>query len=157
MTIAKNIWTPLLGKWQGEGQGYFPTIEKFIYFETLTFVQRDAMTVHYMQTTEKQYPLQPFETSHWESGFIRMLTDGSLELINAQSGGRGEVLKGSFTQADAELKLTFHSHAQINDPRMVDTTRTFTLQDSTLTYQMEMQTTAVDTLTPHLEAKLIRV
>ncbi len=152
-----NIWEPLVGKWRGEGKGHFPTISDFVYFESLQFEQRDPLTLHYMQKTDKQYADQAVETSHWESGFIRLLEDNSLELINVQSGGRGEVLTGHYAQIESGLQLTFRSQSQINDARMIDTTRIFTLSGNMLTYQMQMHTTAVNGLLPHLDAKLFRV
>jgi hypothetical protein len=44
-----------------------------------------------------------------------------------------------------------------NDPRIVSTTRTFELEGDTLRYDMEMHTTKVEQLTPHLRTTLQRV
>ncbi len=158
MTNFKTALASLVGTWHGQGKGYFPTIAPFDYREALSFELRDAMTVHYQQVTEKWIAADAvYETSHWESGFIRLLDNNSLELINSQSGGRGEILTGEITIAPDATIFRFTNKQQINDARMVATTRTFSLSGATLIYQMQMHTTAVAQLTPHLEAALQRV
>jgi hypothetical protein len=155
--IARRVLDRLEGTWRGDGSGYFPTIEAFDYRETLTFERRDETTIFYVQRTEKRLRGQAaFLTSHWESGFLRTLESGSLELTNAQSGGRSEVLAGAIELTDRIIRMTFVSKVLTNDERMVASMRTFEIENDTLRYQMKMQTTRVAELTPHLEAVLRR-
>jgi THAP domain-containing protein 4 len=155
--IAQRVFGRLEGTWRGDGSGYFPTIEAFDYRETLTFERRDETTIFYEQRTEKRLRGQTaFLTSHWESGFLRALEGESLELTNAQSGGRSEVLMGAIELTDGIIRLNFVSKALTNDERMVASMRTFEIENDTLRYQMKMRTTRVAELTPHLEAVLRR-
>jgi hypothetical protein len=155
--IARRLLDRLEGTWRGHGSGYFPTIEAFDYSETLTFERRDETTIFYEQRTEKRLRGQTaFLTSHWESGFLRALESGSLELTNAQSGGRSEVLIGAIELTDLIIRMNFVSKVLTNDERMVASMRTFEIENDTLRYQMKMQTTRVAELTPHLEAILRR-
>jgi THAP domain-containing protein 4 len=155
--IARHVLDRLEGTWRGDGSGYFPTIESFDYRETLTFERRDETTIFYEQRTEKRLRGQTaFLTSHWESGFLRALESGSLELTNAQSGGRSEVLIGAIELTDLRIRMNFVSKVLTNDERMVASMRTFEIENDTLRYQMKMQTTRVAELTPHLEAVLRR-
>ena len=88
------------------------------------------------QRTQKRYDRQ-FEwlVSHWENGFIRILENGELEMVSAQIG-RGEVLIGSIEASSARM---------------------FELEGNVLHYVMEMHTTKVERLTPHLKIALQRI
>ena len=92
-----------------------------------------------------------------ERGFITVLENGDLELVNAQSGGRGEVLTGHIESSDSTIRLHFVSKALMNDSRMVSTARRFELEGDRLRYEMEMSTTKVTDLTRHLAITLERV
>jgi len=78
-------------------------------------------------------------------------------LVNAQSGGRGEVLVGMIETIDTMIRIHFVSKELTNDPRMVSSARTFELEGDTLRYEMEMQTTTVDQSAKHLEIALQRI
>jgi len=147
----------LEGRWLGEGKGSFPTVESFDYYETMIFERRDENSLFYMQRTEKRIDGQAkFVTSHWESGFIRILMSSELELANVQSGGRGEVLIGKIERMARKIRLGFKSKLLTNDERMVASARTYEIDGDTLRYEMTMHTTRVDKLTRHLIAKLQR-
>jgi hypothetical protein len=53
-------------------------------------------------------------------------------------------------------RVRFASKVIVNDPRMVSSARRFELEGDTLRYEMEMQTTKTDQLTPHLQIVLKR-
>ena len=147
----------LAGTWKGEGRGGYPGVTSFGYRETLIFTRRDEKTLAYEQRAQKCYDGQTewFE-SHWESGFIRILDTGELELVSAQIG-RSEVLSGTIETLDSPFRIRFVSKAFINDPRMVSSARVFELEGDTLRYEMDMQTTKVNQLTPHLKITLQRM
>jgi hypothetical protein len=154
---TSQIFSFLEGSWMGEGHGGYPTVTSFDYRETLTFTQRDEKTLAYEQRTQKRYDgTIEWLPSHWESGFIRRLENGDLEMTCAQIG-RTEVLTGSVDLVDGIFRISFVSKIITNDPRMVSSARTFELVGNTLRYDAEMQTTAVDQLTKHLEITLQRV
>jgi hypothetical protein len=148
----------LLGTWQGEGQGHYPTIESFRYREWLRF-ESDASreAIHYEQRTVL---IPEEEPSHWESGFLLVLEDGTIQLSNSQNGGRVEVLRGHATvdPASGALELRLDSVALANDPRLVRTKRVWTLDGDRLSYtvSMETHTTEIPKLQEHLGAELHR-
>ena len=52
--FPEDLFDLLAGNWQGEGNGFFPTIDSFAYRETLTFERLDASTLFYMQRTKRR-------------------------------------------------------------------------------------------------------
>lgn len=158
-SITDNqLFSLLEGAWTGEGRGEYPTIASFDYREMLTFTRRDDLTLAYEQRTQKRFDGQTdWLVSHWENGFFRILESGELELVNAQSGGRGEVLIGVTETRASMTRIRFTSKVLMNDPRMVCSARTFELEGDTLRYEMDMQTTQVDRLAPHLKIALQRI
>lgn len=156
-TTASQILSLLKGTWQGTGRGQFPGVTSFDYRETLVFTRRDEKTLAYQQHAQKLYDGQTeWLESHGESGFIRILESGELELISAQIG-RAEVLVGTTEALDTLFRIHFISKSIINDPRTLSSARTFELERDTLRYEMEMHTTKVDQPTPHLKITLQRV
>ena len=148
---AQNVFDQLEGTWRGEGHGGYPTIDLFDYRENLVFTRKNDSTMAYDQRTEKRTDgTDEFVPSHWENGFISILENGDLELVNAQSGGRGEVLTGKIELVDSIVRLHFTSKALMNDARMVTTARIFELEGDQLRYEMEMGTTKVPNLSRHL-------
>ncbi len=158
LTRSRYVLALLAGEWRGDGKGGYPTIDSFAYREEMTFELRNEDMLYYMQRTEKQMAGQmAWVSSHWESGFIRLLKGNVLELANVQSGGRGEVLVGRLQKIDDTFELDFKSISLFNDTLMVATTRTFVLAGDHLRYEMMMHTTEVDKLLHHLQARLRRV
>jgi THAP domain-containing protein 4 len=155
---TRQILSLLKGSWTGEGRGEFPGVTSFDYRETLTFTRRDEKTLAYEQRAQKRYDGQTeYLQSHWENGFISILENNDLQLVNIQIGGRSEVLVGSIESLDALFRIHFVSKALANDPRMISSARTFELEGDTLRYEMGMHTTKVEGLTPHLKIALQRV
>jgi hypothetical protein len=153
----QDILHALIGEWSGTGRGEFPTIEPFEYLETLRFSSNDRPFLHYEQRTRRRRAGQTeYVASHWESGFIRLLPDGQVELNNAQSGGRLEVLTGSLEQTENGLILRLQSRAFLNDPRMLESSRTIFVERDALHYTLNMHTTAVPEPAFHVEARLNR-
>lgn len=149
----------LHGCWKGNGKGQYPTIDPFEYQENLCF-EFDASypLIHYDQKTVL---LPTMEPSHWESGFIRVLESGLIEIANAQTGGRVEVLHGqldSGSLSKEEFKIEFTSAVLANDPRLIQTKRVLSVKGHVLHYAqwMSTNTTPEPMLLPHLEAVLTR-
>jgi THAP domain-containing protein 4 len=154
-TTGSQLFALLEGTWEGEGRGQYPTINSFDYRETLIFTRRDEKSLAYDQRTQKRFDGQTeYLVSHWENGFIRILENDELELVNTQSGGRIEVLAGTIELLDNLIRIHFVSKALANNSRVVSSARIFELEGDTLRYEMEMQTTEVNQLTPHLKITL---
>jgi hypothetical protein len=154
---SRQVMDILEGSWKGEGRGQFPGVTSFNFRETLTFTRRDEKTMAYEQRTQKLYDGQTeYLPSHWENGFISILDNGDLQLVNIQVGGRNEILAGTVEEFDSMFRIHFVSKALNNDPRMVSSARTLELQDDILRYEMEMHTTKVDQSTPHVRITLQR-
>jgi hypothetical protein len=150
------VFDLLAGTWKGEGRGQFPGVTSFTYRETLIFTRRDAKTLAYEQRTQKLYDGQTeWLESHWESGFIRILENGELELTSAQIG-RIEALVGNIESTGDVFQIHFVSKVIANDPRMISSKRTIELEGDILRYEMEMQTTKADQSTNHLKIALRR-
>lgn len=149
----KAFW----GVWQGTGLATYPTIEATPYREELTFVDhgRDSV-VRVEQRTWQIHPDNSETLLHWEYGFIRPLEDGTYQWNNAQSNGRVEVLVGTVAENEDGWVLDLRSVAFANDPRMLQTTRRFTVQGDQLRYTMTMATQEHPDRAVHLEATLAR-
>jgi hypothetical protein len=156
-TILVQVFDVLEGTWKGEGRGQFPGVPSFDYRETLVFTRRDEKTLAYEQRTQKLYNGQTeYLQSHWENGFISILENGDLQMVNIQIGGRNEVLIGTIEPLDTLIRLHFASKTLNNDPRMLSSGRIFELEGDTLRYEMEMQTTKVNQSIPHVKIALQR-
>ncbi|SRR5258706_11652536 len=155
-TTGIQVFTFLERTWAGKGRGAYPTVTSFDYREKLTFTRRDEKTLAYEQRTQKLYDGQTeWLESHWESGFIRILENGELELTSAQIG-RVEVLIGNIESTNELFRIHFVSKTITNDPRMISSARRFELAGDTLRYEMEMRTTKVNESTPHVKIALKR-
>ena len=153
----QNILYAFLGNWSGTGRGEYPTIEPFEYVETLSFATDGRPLLHYEQKTQRHRKGESeYVPSHWESGFIRLLSNGQIELTCAQNGGRLERLTGSIEEIETGLILRLKSADFLNDARMLETSRTITLEGDRLHYAQNMHTNAVAAMTFHIEAKLER-
>ena len=153
----QNTLQLLLGEWSGTGRGEFPTIEPFEYLETLLFSSDGRLFLHYEQKAKRRNIGQTdYIALHWESGFIRLLPNGEVELISAQTGGRLERLTGSLEQTETGMILRLQSTGFLNDPRMLETSRTIIVEGDSLHYTLHMHTTAVPQPAHHVEATLYR-
>lgn len=154
-TSSSQLFALLEGTWEGEGCRQYPTINSFDYRETLSFTRRDEKSLAYDHRTQKCFDGQTeYLVSHWENGFIRILENNELELVNTQSSGRTEVLVGSIQTFNTVIRIHFVSRALTNNSRVVSSARTFELEGDILRYGMEMQTTEVNRLTHHLKIAL---
>lgn len=145
----------LIGTWQGTGYGDYPTIDAFDYREILTFeANQDQDKIHYVQRTWRHDTDGKEIDSHWESGFIQQLDDGSIEIANVQSSGRMELLVGEVKADGDAFMLVLESVQLANDMRMKATSRVWRWTDTHLTYDMNMATIDNPELRFHLSATL---
>lgn len=143
--------------WAGEGRAEYPTIATFRYREALTVQAIPGQPRFFvLQRTQKKNDAGEWVESHWESGFLRVLADGSAEWLDAQNGGRVEVLRGMVAGNPDGFDLTLMSALVGNDARMGETARQFELRGDGLTYTMQMSMQHTPVLTMHLTAGLAR-
>lgn len=156
-TQTFNLVQQLLGQWRGNGTITFPTIPTMEYREELNFARDETHAfLRYEQRTWKKVETGEFVPSHWEIGFWRVLPSGEIEILNAQGGGRVEVLLGNLEPKQNGFVLNLRSLLVANDARMDKTARQFILQDGTLRYTMQMSTTVVPAMTLHVLAALTK-
>jgi len=157
-TKSSQVFDLIEGTWKGNGRGGYPGVTSFDYRETLIFTRRDEKILAYEQRTQKLYDGQTeYLQSHWESGFISIIENDDLQLVNIQIGGRSEILTGRIETRDNIFRIHFVSKTLSHDSRMISSARTFELEGNKLSYEMEMQTTKVDQSTPHLKIALQRI
>ena len=150
----------LVGVWEGEGSGSFPTVDSFRYGETLIFESiGTAPVVHFQQKTWLiSDNNRNGEFLHWESGFLMVMEDGKIDLLNAQNSGRVEVLTGRMSSTEeGAIQVKWDSVVHAHDARMVATTRVFNYDKTSLEYTVGMATTKVGPITQHLECALRRL
>jgi hypothetical protein len=154
-----EVLTPLrglIGTFAGEGAGEYPTIEPFTYREQVTFGHVGKPFLAYGQRTSHPVTGAPM---HAETGYLRVVPGGGVELVLAHPTGIVEVEEGHLEVADGSVVLdlattTVAVTATAKDVRALR--RRFTLDGDTLRYELSMA--HADTpLTHHLAAVLHRV
>ncbi|XP_042412293.1 UPF0678 fatty acid-binding protein-like protein At1g79260 [Zingiber officinale] len=148
----------LLGRWKGQGEGGFPTINSFAYGEELLFSHSGKPAPSLLQPviaySQKTWKLASGEPMHAESGYWRPKPDGSIEVVIAQSTGLVEVQKGTY---DTESKaITLQSELVGNASKVKEITRVFKEVDGELSYVVQMAT-MMTSLQPHLKALLKKI
>ena len=148
----------LIGEWKGRGVADFPTIDRVEYTEELRVEWDPGREV---LCYEQRVVLSDGRPSHRETGFIRELPEGDVELWNAQDNGRTEVLRGSssWDESAGELVVDLRSVVFGNDPRMLESRRLLRVGAERLGYDLLMATTTTAELSvlPHLRCDLARV
>jgi hypothetical protein len=142
----------LAGTWSGEGAGSYPTIQPFGYREELVIEPVPGRPVaHWRSRTRDAATGEP---RHAESGFLRSVGDGQVELVVAHSFGIVEVGTGTFTGD----RLETESRQLVGAPtaKQVDVvSRRCRFDGDTLTYEVAMAAVG-EPLTHHLRATLQR-
>lgn len=149
------IVSELVGTWSGEGEGQYPTIESFRYRETTEIVERDDHpALHFDQRAWKLTPGGEV-VSHWETGLLRISSDGSAKFHDAQPG-RSETMAGTWSREGNGWSISLTSTGYAGDDRLVGSNRQFRLRPDELEYEMQMETTATRRMALHLRARLHR-
>ncbi|HMG41187.1 MAG TPA: FABP family protein [Acidimicrobiales bacterium] len=145
----------LLGTWSGEGTGHYPTIEPFGYREEISFGHVGKPFLAYRQGTVNLGTGLP---AHAETGYLRGVGDGRVELVLAHPSGIAEVAEGTVTvTADGvELRLTSTSVTHTSTAKDVQSVaRTITVAGDVLRYDLAMGAVG-QPHQPHLTAELRR-
>jgi hypothetical protein len=129
----------LLGTWEGDGVGIYPTIDDFSYREEISFAAPPGKPfLYYSQKTwraeghpEAGAPL------HTECGYVRPVEGGGAELVIAQPSGIVEVhsgtVEGSAVTFTSELVASTRTAKEVTS---VD--RMISVDGDTLSYELWM-------------------
>ena len=143
----------LLGTWRGVGRGEYPTITGFDYTDEWVFSHSGKPFIGFVQRTHSPAG-QPM---HTESGYLRPVGDGSVEIVAALPTGQVE-LGGGRAASDGDV-LTITTDATVTrtpTAKQVDRiTRSFTVRGDTLQVELAMAAVGLE-LTHHLSSRLDR-
>ena len=154
MTAAHPDVTPLLGllgTWQGEGRGRYPTIASFRYGEEVRFWHVGKPFFAYSQRT---WALDDGRPLHGESGYWRCRPDGRLEVVMAHPTGIVEVLEGRVDGGHIELATTTVARTG-SAKEVTEVRRVLDLDGDRLAYRLAMAAVG-QPLRHHLDAELRR-
>ena len=141
----------LLGTWTGEGTGHYPTIEPFAYTEEATYGHSGRPLLSYMQRT---WSAADGAAMHSESGFLRPVAGGGLELVIAHAFGNVEVSEGS--RRGQRIELTSRALVPTSTAKEIQAVRrVIEVDGDTMTYRVDMATSG-HPLQQHLVASLTR-
>lgn len=145
----------LLGSWQGEGVGGYPTIEggDFRYGQEVTFACPGKPLITY---TSRSWSLDDGRTLSLESGYWRPTGGGELEVVLSLGSGLVEILYGRLVSGPAgehvEIESDLIGHTAT--AKQVDKDkRMYAVRGGKLMYAMEMAALG-HALQPHLSAAL---
>ena len=150
------VLEPLLGTWEGAGTGEYPTIEDFSYLESITFTHVGKPFIAYSQRTRHPDSGAPM---HAETGYFRVPTTGSIEIVMAQPTGLAEIYEGAVVGGTAALVIDVRSSSVTATPtakEVVITERTISVTGDDLQYTFRMAAVG-QPLQHHLSATLRRV
>lgn len=142
----------LLGTWQGEGKGEYPTIKPFAYREEIRFWHVGKPFLAYSQRT---WALDDGRPLHAEMGYWRPQAEGRLEIVMAHPTGIVEVEEG--TVAGTRIDVASTGIALSWSAKQVSRLeRSLEVRENRLHYDLRMAAVGVP-LTHHLSADLERV
>jgi hypothetical protein len=94
----------LLGHWQGNGKGDYPTIDAFAFGQEIAFTHDGRPFLHYFSRTwlldDEGNEVRPLAL---ETGFFRPQPDGGLEVLLAHPTGFVEIYYGRVDGAKIEM------------------------------------------------------
>lgn len=146
---------PLAGTWIGPGQGHYPTVADFTYAERIEVVPvpgKPLLSYRSSTRTPEGGAL------HAESGYFRLVADGSVELVVAAGPGIVEACSGVVEAAGATVELMLVSDLVGGTPSAVEVTsteRSYRVDGDVLTYEIAMAAVG-QAATSHLRATLTR-
>jgi hypothetical protein len=150
------VLAPLLGTWEGSGAGEYPTIDDFVYLESITFTHVGKPFVSYVQRTRHPETGAPM---HAETGYLRVPRPGSIEIVMAQPTGLAEIYEGAAVGGDVPLVIDVRSSSISATPSAKEVTiteRTISVTGDDLHYTFRMAAVG-QPLQHHLSATLHRV
>jgi hypothetical protein len=141
----------LLGTWEGEGQGHYPTIAAFGYREEIRFWHVGKPFLGYGQRTWAMDDGRPL---HSETGYWRPQRGGAVELVLALPTGHVEVEEGTVEGTSVSLTTRLVG-ATTSAKEITAVTRELVVEGDRLRYVMAMAAVG-QPLQEHLMAELHR-
>jgi hypothetical protein len=148
---ARSPLAFLVGTWEGEGWGSYPTIEPFGYRETVVFSETPKPFLAYSQRT---FALDDGRPLHVETGYWRWPAPGRVELVLAHPTGIAEVQAGRVDGTCIALGTTGIGLTPTAKP-VTALSRVVAVAGDTMRYRLSMAAVGED-LTHHLAATLTR-
>jgi hypothetical protein len=151
--LHKFAW--LLGRWEGGGDGDYPTIEKFRFGWEVLFQQDGRPFMHYMaRSWIIDADGAKVKDSAQETGFLRCFEDGSAELALTHNTGITELYLGRVD--GAKLQLTTDAVMRSESAMAYAAgQRLYGLVEGDLWFAFDMAAMG-QPLQPHLWGKLVR-
>lgn len=146
----------LVGRWEGAGEGWFPTIDDFRYRETLIIEGGSEYNQLRFNQTSWRILEEGDKESHSECGFIAITPAGVVEMTSAEANDRMELLLGRVSETEDGYRLDLELESVVHDERIVNSWRTYLFDRDSITYTHGMATTAVPDGEAHLEGTLTR-
>ena len=151
--LSKFAW--LLGRWEGGGDGDYPTIEAFRFGWEVLFQQDGRPFMHYMA---RSWIIDDdgakVKDSAQETGFLRCFEDGSAELALTHNTGITELYLGRVD--GAKLQLTTDAVMRSESAMAYAAgQRLYGLVEGDLWFAFDMAAMG-EPLQPHLWGKLVR-
>ena len=150
------VLAPLMGTWEGSGSGEYPTIDEFVYLESVTFTHVGKPFMAYTQRTRHPETGLPM---HAESGYLRVPAPGSIEIVIAQPTGLAEIYEGAVVGGDVPLVIDVRSTSigsTSSAKEVTATERTIAVTVDELHYTFRMAAVG-QPVRHHLSATLHRV
>jgi len=150
---VKVAW--LLGTWHGNGEGDYPTIEKFQFAQELIFTHDGRPFFHYMsKATVIDAEGNKVRDAAIETGFLRPKADGSVEFVLAHNTGFVEIYLGE--AEGGKLELSTDAVVRTSTAKeYVGGHRLYGLVEGDLWFAYDMAAMEQE-LQPHLWGKLVR-
>ncbi|MBM7457889.1 FABP family protein [Rhodococcus coprophilus] len=142
---------PFAGRWTGEGEGHYPTIDDFAYTETIELMPLPGKPfLMYVSRTKHRDEGRPL---HTENGYLRR-TGNDVEFLISQPTGFVEIQRSQLSQGVLDFTPAVFERSPDAKP-VHELKRRFVLDGDTLRYDLWMA--HADTpLTHHLRAELRR-
>jgi hypothetical protein len=143
----------LLGAWEGEGEGRYPTVSPFGYRERLSFEHvGDAFLLIAMES----WSLEDGEPLHFERGFLRPGASPEIvELTLAHPLGLTEIADGTLDGTSLDLRSSTMGRTRTGSA-VTGVARRYRVDGDVLRYELDMAMEGVP-MTRHLDGELHRV
>ena len=145
----------MLGAWQGNGRGDYPTIEPYEYGQELVFQQDGRPFLHYFA---RAWILdengETVRQAAQETGFLRCRPEGHVELVLAHNTGFVEIWYGKAAEGKVELRTAGVSFTE-SAKEVTAGHRLYGNVEGDLLYAYDMEAMGQE-LQPHLWARLQR-